>query len=97
LEQRTVEQILVVSSHFPHLWQNALPIPPCGKSSENNLISISSSIVIWQFRFGKSHGLGGYPSPSRYSGIIELGEKLKIIYGAQLFADKILSGRELDR
>ena len=50
---------------------------------------------MYQFHFGKLLGAGDTPSPSRSIGIIELGEDLEIIYGAQSLGGKILSPKEL--
>src|SRR5580692_12279334 len=47
-------------------------------------------VPIWERAAGDGH-----PSPSRAIGIIELGGNRKVIHGAQSFAGKILSRREL--
>jgi hypothetical protein len=45
--------------------------------------------------FWELGGSRGYPPPPRISGIINLGENPKVIYGAQQLAGKILSRKEL--
>src|SRR5215467_12427495 len=47
--------------------------------------------------FWESGWAWGTPPPSRSIGIIDLGENLKVIYGAQRLRGKILSRRDLGR
>jgi len=50
-----------------------------------------------EFRFGKRMGLWGISPSPQSSGIIELRENLKVIYGAQLLTGKILTYNDLAR
>ncbi len=45
--------------------------------------------------FGNSRLPSGYPSPSRYNGILGLERNLEIIYGAQLLTVKIFKNKKL--
>src|SRR6476659_3293225 len=66
------------------------------KSAENNFICRGVWRKFRAFHFGNSAVQGWTPPPSRSIGIIELGEKRKVIYGAQWFAGKILRTKALD-
>jgi hypothetical protein len=58
---------------------------------ENFLEKIWRAGFLAPVPFWETVGIGGYPPSPRISGIIELAENRKIIYGLQQLAGKILS------
>ncbi len=66
-----------------------------GQAGRKKISICEKTGTFQQFHFGKLEWIWGTPSPLGSTGIMELGEIYKVIYGAQQLRGKILSRKDL--